>query len=174
MYDGLLSITVLFPFSCVYQWKFGKPLFPKKKSQNLLKSIGKYVHYCIQQARENFRNTVSGAFVGPVEGEFAIGISLYNSYDQLYTSGIRASYLSIKRLQTDGKSSSRLNAEVVRNVELNQLITKMEKLVDSMHRFFIRTNSSDPNLSIVAFTDTSVNVSLSIIIIYVLASTFLM
>ena len=100
--------------------------------------------------------------MGPVEGEFAVGISLYHSYEQLYSSGVRSCYQSIKRLLSDGKSSSRLHSEVVRNVELNQLIAKMEKLVDSMHKFFIRTTSLDPNLSIVSLSDTSLNVSYSI------------
>ena len=111
------------------------------------------LNYSIQQARENFRNSVSGAFIGPVEGEFAVGISLYHSYELLYSSGIRACYLSIKRLLSDGRSSSRLHSEVVKNTELNQIMSKMEKLVDSMHKFFIHTNSMDPNVSIVAFGD---------------------
>ncbi|KAI6660776.1 hypothetical protein LOD99_10224 [Oopsacas minuta] len=111
--------------------------------------------YQLIKARENFRSSVSGAFIGPVEGEFAVGISLYHSYEQLYSSGIRACYQSIKRLLSDGKSSARLRSEVIRNVELNQVMSKMEKLVDSMHKFFIRTNSMDPNLSIVSFGDAS-------------------
>ena len=110
------------------------------------------------QARENFRSSVSGAFVGAVESEFAVGISLYNSYEQLYASGIRACHLSINRLLDEGKSSARLHSEVARNVELNQLIAKMQKLVDSMYKFFIRTSSLDPNISIVSLTDTSIDV----------------
>lgn len=121
--------------------------------------------YSILQARENFRSSVSGAFIGPVEGEFAVGISLYHSYELLYSSGIRSCYQSIKRLLSDGRSSSRLHSEVVKNVELNQIMAKMEKLVDSMHKFFLHANSVDPNLSIVSFGD-DVTVDVSYLFIY--------
>ena len=98
-----------------------------------------------------------------MEGEFAVGISLYHSYELLYCSGIRACYLSIKRLLSDGRSASRLHSEVVKNPELNQVMCKMEKLVDSMHSFFLHANSVDPNVSIVSFgDDVTVDVSLSV------------
>ncbi|XP_077077802.1 Fanconi anemia group M protein-like isoform X2 [Siphateles boraxobius] len=88
--------------------------------------------YQIILAREQFRRNppphVQGPQQGPIEGDFALCISLYHGYELLQQMGIRSLFLFIQNIFSGPKESSRARNELQRSPVFMDLYREMETM----------------------------------------------
>ncbi|KAK7141824.1 hypothetical protein R3I94_011495 [Phoxinus phoxinus] len=94
--------------------------------------------YQIILAREQFRRNppphVQGPQQGPIEGDFALCISLYHGYELLQQMGIRSLFLFIQNIFSGPKESSRARNELQRSPVFMDLYREMETMFATSSR----------------------------------------
>ncbi|XP_039525342.1 Fanconi anemia group M protein isoform X4 [Pimephales promelas] len=94
--------------------------------------------YQIILAREQFRRNpppyVQGPQQGPIEGDFAICITLYHGYDLLQQMGIRSLFLFFQNIFSGAKESSRARNELQRCPVFMDLYREMESMFATSSR----------------------------------------
>ncbi|XP_051723833.1 Fanconi anemia group M protein-like isoform X3 [Ctenopharyngodon idella] len=100
-----------------------------------LRSLTKYQ---IILAREQFRRNppphVQGPQQGPIEGDFALCISLYHGYELLQQMGVRSLFLFIQNIFSGPKESSRMKNELQRCPVFMDLYREMETMFATSSR----------------------------------------
>ncbi|XP_067310913.1 Fanconi anemia group M protein isoform X2 [Pseudorasbora parva] len=94
--------------------------------------------YQIILSREQFRRNppphVQGPQQGPIEGDFALCISLYHGYELLQQMGLRSLFLFIQNIFSGPKESPRMRSELQRTPVFMELYREMETMFTSSSR----------------------------------------
>ena len=100
-------------------------------------------------AREQFRKKCHAGqqprhLVGPIEGDFAVAISLYHAYDLLMQHGLLPFYNFIKGIVDGSKGTSRAKTELTRNPDF---VGILDDLRDQIEPDEYRENASGPDVN---------------------------
>ncbi|ELT99493.1 hypothetical protein CAPTEDRAFT_222339 [Capitella teleta] len=86
------------------------------------------------KAREEFRQnpppTLNPVNFGSIEGDFALGMSLYHGYELLQHHGLRSLHCFMQSLISGEKGNGRTRAELMRNQDFCQLMQELDAKFD--------------------------------------------
>ncbi|XP_072171762.1 Fanconi anemia group M protein homolog isoform X2 [Diadema setosum] len=110
----------------------------------------------ILKARDAFRQDpppeITGTRRGPIEGDFAICMSLYHGLELLLQHGQRSLYSFLLSIANGSKGISRTRSELLRNVDFTTLMESLrEKFSSTLHNSSHNTSHNASNL----FSSTS-------------------
>ncbi|XP_048586442.1 uncharacterized protein LOC5503392 isoform X2 [Nematostella vectensis] len=86
---------------------------------------------CREQFRKGPAENMNRAQVGSIEGDFAMGISLYHAYELLHQHGILSFYNFIKGIMEGSKGMTRAKTELMRHQEFMGIMEDLRESIET-------------------------------------------